>query len=273
VFSVADLTGNDRRVLLIFDGYRSHLSLSVLELFERNNIIVYALPAHTSGKSQPLDVVLFGSFKRALNNKMSDISSRDGMSNWDVFTLCSLMMSAYADAFTSKNVKAGFRRSGIWPLDSSRLLSTPRPAAPNNLETILGKEQRAALFEEKRTEMRSIILGTDAVLQSTGYIVTTCGEVMTSSNEMALMRASSNRARAVRDEAQKKSREREIIMARKRAREQKRRELIMEYTAVRRASLCGLSVAAYKERLRPMSVRRAAARLAAFRRRDAIEGN
>jgi len=62
-------------------------------------------------------------------------------------------------------------------------------------------------------------------------------------------------------------------MARKRAREQKRRELIMEYTAVRRASLCGLSVAAYKERLRPMSVRRAAARLAAFRRRNAIEGN
>ena len=59
---VEPLTQEGRKVLLIYDVYRSHLSLIILELFERNNIIFYVLPAHTSGKTQPLDVVLFSAF-------------------------------------------------------------------------------------------------------------------------------------------------------------------------------------------------------------------
>ena len=47
---VAELTANDRKVLLIYDGNRANLSLEVLEIFANNNIVVYALPAHTSGK-------------------------------------------------------------------------------------------------------------------------------------------------------------------------------------------------------------------------------
>ena len=56
---VSDPTTNDRKLLLIYDGYRSHMSLSVLQLFAENNIVVYALPAHTSGKIQPLYVLSF----------------------------------------------------------------------------------------------------------------------------------------------------------------------------------------------------------------------
>lgn len=48
--SVQHLTINQRKILLILDGYRSHMSLHVLEILNDNNIIVYALPAHTSGK-------------------------------------------------------------------------------------------------------------------------------------------------------------------------------------------------------------------------------
>ena len=56
---VEPLTRGGRKVLLIYYGYRAHLSLAVLDLFHKNNIIVYVLPSHTSGKTQPLDVVLF----------------------------------------------------------------------------------------------------------------------------------------------------------------------------------------------------------------------
>ena len=45
VLYVSDLTANNRRVLLVYDGYRSHLSLEVLELFRRNHIVVYVLSA------------------------------------------------------------------------------------------------------------------------------------------------------------------------------------------------------------------------------------
>ena len=58
VLFVAELTANDRKVLLIYDGYRAHLSVEVLEIFANNNIVVYALPAHTSEKTPGYSSVL-----------------------------------------------------------------------------------------------------------------------------------------------------------------------------------------------------------------------
>ena len=45
-----DLRDEGRKVLLIYDGYRSHFSLQVLEEFYKNRVILYALPSHTSEK-------------------------------------------------------------------------------------------------------------------------------------------------------------------------------------------------------------------------------
>ena len=59
---VADLTTNNRKVLLILDGYRSHMSVQTLHLYNAHRVILYALPAHTSGKTQPLDVTVFSPF-------------------------------------------------------------------------------------------------------------------------------------------------------------------------------------------------------------------
>ena len=70
VESVRDLTKGGRELLLTYDAYRAHLSLRVLELFKDNGIIVYAIPARTSGKLQPCDVVLFAVFKAALKKKL-----------------------------------------------------------------------------------------------------------------------------------------------------------------------------------------------------------
>ena len=58
---VKDLTTGSRKLLLTFDGYPSHMSLKVMQLFYENGIVVYALHAHTSGRTQPCDVHLFGS--------------------------------------------------------------------------------------------------------------------------------------------------------------------------------------------------------------------
>ena len=63
IANVKDLTRGGRKVLLILDGYRSHMSLAALETLDFNNAIVYALPAHTSGKTQPLDATIFLSLR------------------------------------------------------------------------------------------------------------------------------------------------------------------------------------------------------------------
>lgn len=66
-------------MILIYDGYKSHMSLQVLELFSQNKIIVYDLPAHTSGNPQPLDVVAFSVFKSSLNYALNAAISKERM--------------------------------------------------------------------------------------------------------------------------------------------------------------------------------------------------
>ena len=99
------LTTNGRRVLLIYDGYRSHMSLQVLQLFALSNIVLYTLPAHSSSKLQPLDVVAFGSFKRSLNEviyRTIDLF-KEGAT---VFDICDMITRAYRTTFVPHIIRS-----------------------------------------------------------------------------------------------------------------------------------------------------------------------
>ena len=74
-------------MLLIYGGYRAHLSLSILELFKRKKIIAYVLPAHTSGKIQPWHVVLFSVFKNRLKDAFNSFAAPGSGQVYDVFDL------------------------------------------------------------------------------------------------------------------------------------------------------------------------------------------
>ena len=52
-----------RKVEIVYDSCRAYVSLNVLELFELSGIIVYALPAATSGKTQSLGKFVSSLFK------------------------------------------------------------------------------------------------------------------------------------------------------------------------------------------------------------------
>ena len=65
---VKDLTAGGRKVLLTLDVYRSHMGVKSMCHFEERGVLCYAIPSHTSGKTQPAGVCLFGSFKQQLNS-------------------------------------------------------------------------------------------------------------------------------------------------------------------------------------------------------------
>lgn len=48
-----------RKVLLVYNEYSANISLTGFVILERNNVTTYVLPAHKSGKTQPMDVVVF----------------------------------------------------------------------------------------------------------------------------------------------------------------------------------------------------------------------
>lgn len=78
--SVRDLTATNHKVILTYDAYRSHISLRALELFDENNVVVYALPAQNSSKKQTCDVTVFENLKHELNDcigSAADVCSSD----------------------------------------------------------------------------------------------------------------------------------------------------------------------------------------------------
>ncbi len=256
-----DLTASGRKILLTYDAYRSHMTLSVLELFHDNGIVVYALPAHTSGKTQPCDVVLFSDYKKRLNESLSLAASMDGIDELDEFSYCGMMARAYELSFTRKNIQSSFEKAGIWPLDPSRLLSAPRPRGVDDLGTILGVEELQELFEEKRRSVRSSIIGADARIDSSGFIDTSQGMVLTS--ECALQLA---RKKAEQDSEKRKAKElKSIRAALASARREKAERLdIAKREAAKwkeRARLANMSVSDFRESVRPIKERRAIAKL------------
>lgn len=63
-------TSNGRIVLLIYDGYKSHLGIKILNVLQKGGLIVYCIPSHTIVLLQPSDVSLFGLFKACLRDEI-----------------------------------------------------------------------------------------------------------------------------------------------------------------------------------------------------------
>ena len=53
----------DRKVLLLLDGHKSHVSIGLADWAKEHNIILFILPANTSHLLQPMDVASYGPFE------------------------------------------------------------------------------------------------------------------------------------------------------------------------------------------------------------------
>lgn len=108
VFSVKVKNKNRRKVLLTYNGYRSHISLRALKILKEAGVMAYCLPAHTSGNTQPLYVGLYGPFKNYLNTEVYDAQQSRSEGEFDQFDLLHMICRAYEKAFTVPKVVRSF---------------------------------------------------------------------------------------------------------------------------------------------------------------------
>ena len=118
-----------RPILLLLDGHASHISIDVIELARVNDVHMLCLPAHTTHILQPLDVRVFKSLKafyyKACKKYISDHSGR--VITTDV--IASLLAVAWPQSVTPVNIMAGFKKSGVYPLNPGEV--TDRQIAPS----------------------------------------------------------------------------------------------------------------------------------------------
>ncbi|XP_065574916.1 tigger transposable element-derived protein 1-like [Artemia franciscana] len=105
------------RLLLIMDNHDSHVSLSVVNLCRENGIDVLTLPPHCSHKLQPLDVAVYGPFKRYYNEAANSWMISNPNRRITIYEIGIFVGIAFPRAFVMENVLSGFQKTGIYPFN------------------------------------------------------------------------------------------------------------------------------------------------------------
>ena len=87
------------------------------------DIKVFALEPHTSHWGQPLDKNPFLAFKDAFNEGMHKFNRKVGGRSIQKSEFFSVFNVAWEKSMTSKNIKAGYKRTGIWPVNRAAIPS------------------------------------------------------------------------------------------------------------------------------------------------------
>jgi hypothetical protein len=86
------------------------------------------LPSHTSHALQPLDVNVFGPFKRAFRIYRDIWAMNNKEKGAKKVVLAEWVSKALGRALTSENIQSGFRTPGIYPLNSHAMDSKMGPS-------------------------------------------------------------------------------------------------------------------------------------------------
>lgn len=104
-------------VLLILDNHASRISLSIHEHCKKNHIHMLSLPPHTSHRMQPLDVSFFGSFKAAYRRECDFFMKSRVAERIPPYDVASLVRKAFSNVTSINKGEAGFRATGLYPLN------------------------------------------------------------------------------------------------------------------------------------------------------------
>ena len=128
-----NMSPNNRHVLII-DGQNSHVTVDIVLQARTIGLDLITIPAHTSHALQPLDVSCFKPFKTAFRacRDMWSIehkgvnARKEDLANW--------VSRGLKKALTPQNIRAGFRATGIWPLDATKMDKKMAPSEEDGPE-------------------------------------------------------------------------------------------------------------------------------------------
>lgn len=130
---------------LIGDNLSSHLSAHVIAECKNNDIRFIFLPKNSTHIAQPLDVAYFRPFKRQWRDILMEwkLKGNRGTVPKNIFPSMLKKLLSKMEANTAEIIKAGFKKSGIIPIDRMKVLdqipkdTTDAEADQHNMENSL----------------------------------------------------------------------------------------------------------------------------------------
>ncbi|KAL2084770.1 hypothetical protein ACEWY4_020288 [Coilia grayii] len=111
--------------VLLLDGHSSHVyNLEFIKLLKSKNVHIMCYPSHTTHEMQPADKALFKSLKHHWDlegRKWTRMMAGQKLSKMEFFAV---FKRAWAKATTVENAQAGFRGTGMFPLNEDIIPET-----------------------------------------------------------------------------------------------------------------------------------------------------
>lgn len=140
--------------ILIGDNLSSHLSLHLITKCKEKNIDFVFLPPNSTHITQPLDVAYFRPMKQAWRQLLQNWKKNDGRCLSSIpkgcFPNLLKMLLDQLKPNTERNIRSGFRKTGIAPLNCQEVLSR----LPNETENVNGTSMIDESFIKILKEMR-----------------------------------------------------------------------------------------------------------------------
>lgn len=146
--------------VILCDNLSSHITVSALQLCRDNDIHLICLPPNSTHLTQPLDVAFFRPLKIAWRKVLSDWKdTAAGMRSTNIqkehFPPLLAKMMEIITPQADNNLKAGFRKCGIYPLNIEEVLS--RIPTQKSCDQGLVHSEFLKHIEAKRVEVTDIV--------------------------------------------------------------------------------------------------------------------
>jgi hypothetical protein len=107
--------------LLLLDGHTTHLTIEVWEYCKEENIILFTTPPHLTHLVQPLDVGVFGPWKKNYRDAI-DQSYQTGCTNFDKLEFLDSIYAIRKRTFKVSTVVHAWKKAGLLPINPAVVL-------------------------------------------------------------------------------------------------------------------------------------------------------
>ncbi|XP_053400532.1 jerky protein homolog-like [Mercenaria mercenaria] len=148
----------DHPVMILFDGHKSHVNLTLSTWGEANNVVFFVLPPHTSHVIQPLDVGCFGPLKNIYHSECQAYMRRNPGLQINRCNIAEVSSKAYNKGVCAENLISAFKKTGVYPLQRTSIgaaETTPSTIYIENKEQPIGEPAESVSFLESKKNLES----------------------------------------------------------------------------------------------------------------------
>ena len=104
--------------VVFMDNHESHFGIEVIEMARMSGLSIITFPPHTSHKLQPLDVAVYDPLKCHYKKVVNEWNLSHPACRITIYDLAECFSKAFFRALSFENIASGFKKTGIWPLNS-----------------------------------------------------------------------------------------------------------------------------------------------------------